>query len=298
MRKSPQIANRTAVGEDREGRIVITVTEGGYTLSEFAGLLKTGPLGLTHAMSMDGGDEAELCVRVDNFAYTSYGHLGRDGRVAHPTNPTVPLPGGHRRGRAVTAFPCACGRRVGARRGAATSRRAGPAHFRSCARRAATGSTTTLGPASASPSSRAATTCFVLTRRHAPRRGYLDLPGGFLEAGRTSRRGARRELREETGLVVGRARPLGTYWDRYFLRGFGYIPTLNFYYLARWRSGEPRAADDAADANWMPLGALARPGLRLAWAHMREVFRDLRGMRRDSRTPPRAARLEPRRAGR
>ena len=130
----------------------------------------------------------------------------------------------------------------------------------------------------------------VLTRRHAPRRGYLDLPGGFLEAGEDIEAGARRELREETGLVVGRARPLGTYWDRYFLRGFGYIPTLNFYYLARWRSGEPRAADDAADANWMPLGALARPGLRLAWAHMREVFRDLRGMRRDSRTPPRAAR--------
>ena len=92
VRKTPQIANRTAVAEDREGRIVILVTEGGYTLSEFAGLLKTGPLGLTHAMSMDGGDEAELCVRVDNFAYTSFGHLGRDGRVAHPTNPTVPLP--------------------------------------------------------------------------------------------------------------------------------------------------------------------------------------------------------------
>lgn len=119
-------------------------------------------------------------------------------------------------------------------------------------------------------------TALVLRRAHAPRRGCLDIPGGFMEAGEQIEAAARRELHEETGLRVGRAEWLGFYWDRYYLRGFGYFPTMNFYYLARWRSGTPRAADDAASAEWMPIARLGRSGARLAWMHMRQVFREVR----------------------
>jgi len=116
----------------------------------------------------------------------------------------------------------------------------------------------------------------VLRRGHRPKRGFLDIPGGFMEAGESFESAARRELREETGLTVGRVERLGIYWDRYFLRGFGYFPTLNVYYLARWRSGEPVPADDAAGAEWAPIATLGRTRTRPAWKHMREVFRDLR----------------------
>jgi len=116
----------------------------------------------------------------------------------------------------------------------------------------------------------------VLRRGHAPRRGCLDTPGGFIDAGEGMEEAARRELLEETGLEVGRCEWLGFYWDRYYLRGFGYFPTMNFYYLARWRSGEPRASDDAASVEWMPITRLGRTGARLAWRHMGELFRDLR----------------------
>ena len=116
----------------------------------------------------------------------------------------------------------------------------------------------------------------VLRRGSMPRRGYLDLPGGFIDAGEEIEQAARRELHEETGLTVGRVEWLGFYWDRYFLRGFGYFPTMNFYYLARWRSGAPKAADDAAHAEWMPITRLGRVGAKLAWHHMTDVFRDLR----------------------
>ena len=116
----------------------------------------------------------------------------------------------------------------------------------------------------------------MLRRAHLPRIGRLDLPGGFLEAGEGIEAAARRELREETGLVVARAEWLGLYWDRYYLRGFGYFPTMNFYYWARWRRGEPVAADDAASAEWVPLSALKRRDARYSWKHMEQVFRDLR----------------------
>jgi ADP-ribose pyrophosphatase YjhB (NUDIX family) len=115
-----------------------------------------------------------------------------------------------------------------------------------------------------------------LRRAHRPRLGCLDIPGGFMEAGESIEAAARRELREETALVVGALEPLGFYWDRYYLRGFGYFPTMNFYFLARWRSGTPRAADDAASAEWIPLATLGLPGQRLAWKHMRTLLLDVR----------------------
>jgi len=116
----------------------------------------------------------------------------------------------------------------------------------------------------------------LLRRRHPPRRGFLDVPGGFMDAGESIERAARRELREETGLTLGRIEPLGIYWDRYFLKGFGWFPTMNFYLLGCWRRGVPRAADDAASAEWTPLARLGGRHARYAWRHMSTLFRDVK----------------------
>jgi ADP-ribose pyrophosphatase YjhB (NUDIX family) len=116
----------------------------------------------------------------------------------------------------------------------------------------------------------------LLRRAHAPRIGFLDVPGGFMEAGEGIEEAARRELREETGLTLGRLDPLGFYWDTYSLRGFGRFATMNWYYVGRWRRGVPVGADDAASAEWVPLTSLAARRRTYSWAHMTQLFADLR----------------------
>lgn len=90
-RRTNQIANRTVVGEDREGRLLVITSEGGYTLHEFAKLLQTTPLHLTHAMSMDGGYEANLLVESGRFRYASFGQWQGEEEGEGP-GARVPLP--------------------------------------------------------------------------------------------------------------------------------------------------------------------------------------------------------------
>lgn len=86
VRQTDQVAGRTVVAEDEQGRIVVATSEGGYTLWDFARLLHGAGLGMVHAMSMDGGHEAQLLVDTPALRYASY---ARDpGAPADP----VPLP--------------------------------------------------------------------------------------------------------------------------------------------------------------------------------------------------------------
>jgi 8-oxo-dGTP diphosphatase len=95
------------------------------------------------------------------------------------------------------------------------------------------------------------------------------VPGGFLEPSEDPAEGARREVREETGLDVGVGEPFALLIDEY---GSGGDFTLNVYYLAEIVGGEPRPADDVASLRWFPLDALPD---RIAFTHCRELLRRL-----------------------
>lgn len=91
VRRTDRAANRTLVGEDGHGRLLVITTEGAYTLYDVAMLLRRARLGLTHAMSMDGGLEAEMCVEVGAFRWASFGGWPRHGEPEAPGART-PLP--------------------------------------------------------------------------------------------------------------------------------------------------------------------------------------------------------------
>jgi len=86
----------------------------------------------------------------------------------------------------------------------------------------------------------------VLLSRRAiePRRGYWDLPGGFLEEGEEPLDGLAREFREETGLAVRPLDWLGTHLDpyeHYFVLGMTWLVEAD---------GDPQAGDDAEELAW------------------------------------------------
>jgi ADP-ribose pyrophosphatase YjhB (NUDIX family) len=104
----------------------------------------------------------------------------------------------------------------------------------------------------------------LVRRAHAPYRGWWDLPGGFLEVGETPERGLVRELREEIGVGVRRARLLGFAVDRY---GPGGVMVLSAFYRVTPTRLVTRVADDVSEARWfaiarLPWRTIAFPGLR------------------------------------
>jgi 8-oxo-dGTP diphosphatase len=93
----------------------------------------------------------------------------------------------------------------------------------------------------------------LIRRGTPPRVGEWSLPGGKIEWGERAEAAALRELAEETG-VQGELLGLLDVVDGLFgapgkALGRHYLLVD---YAVRWRSGEPRAGDDAADARFWP----------------------------------------------
>jgi len=91
VRRTTHIARRTVVAEDTQGHLFVIVSEGGYTLADFAELLMRSNFKLVHAMSMDGGLESELVIEQGGFRYASFGEWRRDREPEAP-GARAPLP--------------------------------------------------------------------------------------------------------------------------------------------------------------------------------------------------------------
>ena len=99
-----------------------------------------------------------------------------------------------------------------------------------------------------------------------PRAGTWDLPGGFVEGGEHPRRALAREVAEELGARVTRARLVGFATDDVY--GRGGFPILAIFYRVTL-AGRVRAGSDVAEVAWfprarLPLREVGFPGLRRA----------------------------------
>lgn len=94
----------------------------------------------------------------------------------------------------------------------------------------------------------------LVKRRFDPRAGAWCLPAGFMEAGETPERTARRETFEETGLRVRLGPLFGVY------AGFDdpRVRAVLVLYEATVAGGRLTPGDDAIEARWWPLARLPR----------------------------------------
>lgn len=117
----------------------------------------------------------------------------------------------------------------------------------------------------------------LVERAREPHKGYWSLPGGVVETGETLADAVRREVREETGLVV---EPLAVVeiFERILrdAQGRAEYHYVLIDYVCAVVGGELAPADDVSQARWFPRGDLA--GIRLtegSLAVIEKAFRQL-----------------------
>lgn len=103
----------------------------------------------------------------------------------------------------------------------------------------------------------------LVRRANPPDQGLWGFPGGQLERGETVAAGTLRELCEETGITATFAGVVDVIDS---ITGPSEAPEFHYVLIAglcRWKAGEPLAADDALDAQWIPVSEIPdlRPGL-------------------------------------
>ncbi|MGB0123842.1 MAG: NUDIX hydrolase [Silvibacterium sp.] len=91
----------------------------------------------------------------------------------------------------------------------------------------------------------------LVQRGHAPMQGEWSLPGGALEVGETLEEGVRREVLEETGLIVEPVAMIEVF-DRIARDDTGRVQFhyVLVDYLCRITGGSAACASDAADLRW------------------------------------------------
>jgi 8-oxo-dGTP diphosphatase len=99
----------------------------------------------------------------------------------------------------------------------------------------------------------------LVERARAPLEGYWSLPGGVLESGERLEEGVRREVLEETGLIVTPLRVVGIF-QRIMRDAKGRVEYhyVLVDYLCRVAGGVLKARDDVSRAEWVPRAELSR----------------------------------------
>ncbi|MFH0828751.1 MAG: NUDIX domain-containing protein [Candidatus Kerfeldbacteria bacterium] len=111
----------------------------------------------------------------------------------------------------------------------------------------------------------------LVIRAAPPKKGYLDIPGGFIDGTETPEHSVKRELREELGVRFRPQHLVSVNADTYHWKGRD-VPVIVLSYFGTI-SGTMRHTGEVARWKWVPLSHIPK---QLAFQHMHQSIRDLK----------------------
>lgn len=111
----------------------------------------------------------------------------------------------------------------------------------------------------------------LVKRAFPPKKGWWDVPGGFIQPGETIEASVKRELKEELNVEIVISRIVGIYTDTYLFESVTNY-TLCIMAAASIVGGKLRAGDDAAACEFIPKKKIL--GQKIAFAGVRRGLED------------------------
>lgn len=111
----------------------------------------------------------------------------------------------------------------------------------------------------------------LVKRKHDPKKGEWDLPGGFILPGEDIDTSCKRELKEELGVHIEVKKLVGIYPDVYIFQNVAY-PILSTFVTAKIISGDLHASDDVSDYAFFPKEQILQQ--KIAFPSVRQALED------------------------
>jgi ADP-ribose pyrophosphatase YjhB (NUDIX family) len=111
-------------------------------------------------------------------------------------------------------------------------------------------------------------------RKFLPKKGFWDLPGGFIDFNEKAEKSIVREVKEELGIEIKEPKFLGTYICFYPYKGINYQPLCLVFFekISNKKIKKLKAADDVLSINFFPKNKI--PWEKLAFPDIKEALKD------------------------
>jgi len=111
-------------------------------------------------------------------------------------------------------------------------------------------------------------------RKFLPKKGFWDLPGGFIDFNEKAEKSIVREVKEELGIDIKKPKFLGTYIGFYPYKGINYQPLCLVFFekITDEEIKKIKAADDVSSVKFFPKNKI--PWEKLAFLDIKEALKD------------------------